>query len=335
MSDEGKLADEEGRLAALHRYQVLDTAREEPFDNITGLVQTVLSVPIAAVTLIDRDRQWFKSIQGLEAQETERSAAFCSQTIKRREPMIIPDTTQDARFADHALVTGEPHIRSYAGVPLETPDGYNLGSLCAIDYVPRAFDASQIGILRSFAKLVVDELELRLIATSDPLTGALSRRGWLDAAKKEISRARRHGRAASVALLDLDEFKDVNDTHGHAAGDEVLRVIGGVCTATIRESDIFGRIGGEEFALLMPEADAEHAMAAAERVREAVERTPVEVDGARLRVTVSIGVAPLAGRHEDAESWRAEADQALYRAKRGGRNQTALATGSGAGQVAV
>ncbi|MDB5658257.1 MAG: diguanylate cyclase [Cypionkella sp.] len=134
-----KLADEEGRLEALRRYDVLDTPPEAPFDRLTELVRSVLGVPIAAVTLVDAERQWFKSIAGLNACETSLEISFCAHAIKKREPLVISDATLDMRFAKNPLVTGDPWIRSYLGIPLETPDGYNVGALCAIDTKPRTF----------------------------------------------------------------------------------------------------------------------------------------------------------------------------------------------------
>src|SRR5690349_6483011 len=174
---ESKLADEEGRLAALNRYEILDTPPEAPFEKITSLVQDVLQVPICAVSLVDREQQWFKSIQGLDTRRTPRSISFCTHTIRTDEALIVPDALHDPRFSANPLVLGEPHIRSYAGVPLQSPDGYNVGALCAIDVVPRTFSDAQLAILRSFATLVVDQLELRRIAVRDHLTGALTRRG--------------------------------------------------------------------------------------------------------------------------------------------------------------
>jgi GAF domain-containing protein len=212
-----KLFDEEGRLAALERYGVLDTPPEPPFEKITSLVQSVLAVPICAVSLVDRERQWFKAIQGLDARETPRSISFCTHTIKSDQALIVPDAFADPRFLASPLVVGPPHIRSYAGVPLQTPDGYNVGALCAIDVEPREFSDAQIGILASFASLVIDELELRRIAERDHLTHALTRRGFLEQMKREIARFHRHGRDSVLVLMDIDHFKSVNDRFGHPA----------------------------------------------------------------------------------------------------------------------
>ena len=153
--------DEDARLRALRSYGILDTDAEPSFDRITTLVARVLDVPIALVTLIDAERQWFKSCAGLGGNETERDLAFCSYTILRDEVLVIPDTYEDARFAANPFVTGDPFVRAYAGAPLRTPDGFRIGSLCAIDRRPRQFTADQLATLVDLAQVVIDEMELR------------------------------------------------------------------------------------------------------------------------------------------------------------------------------
>jgi len=321
---EPKLLDEEGRLAALIRYDVLDTPPEAPFEKITSLVQDVLQVPISAVSLIDREKQWFKSIQGLDTRQTPRSISFCGHTIRTDDALIVADALQDPRFSSNPLVLGEPHIRSYAGVPLRSPDGYNVGALCAIDTVPREFSVAQLGILRSFASLVVDELELRRIAGRDHLTGALTRRGFVEQLKKEISRCRRHGRESVLVLMDIDHFKRVNDSFGHPAGDSVLKAVSSACVQALRDNDLFGRLGGEEFAILLTETDPRGGLEAAEKLRAAIERLRVDVAGG-VRVTASFGVSSFARSVSTPEEWIAKADEALYSAKRSGRNRCVVA----------
>ncbi|MFC3215189.1 sensor domain-containing diguanylate cyclase [Novosphingobium panipatense] len=321
MSD-AKLQDEEGRMAALERLEVLDTGPEEAFEKIVNLVRTVLGVPMATVTLVDRERQWFKARSGLCAVETPRSISFCTHTIQQREPLVVPDALLDPRFADSPLVQEAPHIRSYAGVPLQTPDGYNVGALCAIDTEPRTFSDGDMAILTNFAHIVVDELELRLIAQRDHLTGALNRRGFMEQAAKEFSRFTRHQRSAALIALDIDHFKIINDQHGHPAGDEVLRQVAQLCTSSMRPSDSFGRLGGEEFALLLPEADGVEAVAAAERFRAAIESHSFDIPGGeKLRVTASLGVSSLDPGIASVEGWFAAADGLLYKAKKNGRNR--------------
>lgn len=319
-----KLNDEQGRLSALDRYEVLDTPPAEPFDRITGLVRDILKVPISAVSLVDRDRQWFKSMQGLAARETPRSVSFCSHAIRNETVMAIPDATQDIRFRDNALVTQSPHIRSYAGAPLRTPDGYNVGALCAIDTVPREFTSAELGILQSLASIVVDELELRRIAETDHLTGAQSRRGFVTLVEKEIERYRRGNRGSVLVLLDIDHFKSVNDRFGHPAGDTVLQAVARICASHLRTNDGFGRMGGEEFGILLTETDEAGGVQAAEKIRELIAGHPMPI-GDGLKVTASFGLSPLRSGHTDANAWIAEADKALYEAKRSGRNRCLVA----------
>jgi diguanylate cyclase (GGDEF)-like protein len=321
--DDMLLLDDDARVAALRRLDVLDTAIEEPFEKIVTLVRTVLAVPIATVTLVDRDRQWFKAKRGMNQNETPRSVSFCTHTIQQREPLVIENALDDPRFANVPLVVGPPYVRSYAGVPLRTPEGYNVGALCAMDTRPRRFSPADVAILGNFANIVCDELELRLIAQVDHLTGALTRRGFVDQAEKEMERARRYGRATSLVMLDVDHFKRVNDTYGHAVGDQALQQIVRIAEATLRPSDLFGRLGGEEFALLLPETNGAAAVIAAERLRREIAEHPMLLpDGSTLRITASFGVAELSTSTSSLTAWLACADTMLYAAKSGGRNCT-------------
>ncbi|WP_446742458.1 sensor domain-containing diguanylate cyclase [Silvibacterium acidisoli] len=317
-----KLADESGRLAALQRYEVLDTPREASFDRITSLVQAIFNVPIVLVSLVDRDRQWFKSCIGLDIDSTSRDISFCTYTIQAREPLHVPDALEDSRFATSVLVTGKPYIRSYLGIPLTTSDGYNVGSLCAIDTKPREYSAEQIQLLGSFASLVVDELELRRIAQTDSLTGAATRRGFLLEMEKLIARSSRNGRPNSLLLLDIDHFKSINDTHGHPAGDTVLRSVSDRLYQLLRAGDVLGRIGGEEFGVLLPDTDIQGAYETAERLRTGIAAAPLCFNPL-LNVTASFGVCSWQPTYT-ADEWLAGADKALYEAKRTGRNRSCL-----------
>ena len=149
------------RLEALRRYDVLDTPPEERFDRVAELAAYLFDVPIALVSLVDADRQWLKACIGIDQRETDRSVSFCAHAIRADEPMVVEDATQDERFVDNPLVTGEPGIRFYAGAPLITPDGHALGTLCVIDTEPRQPDAEQLAHLERLAQVVIDELELR------------------------------------------------------------------------------------------------------------------------------------------------------------------------------
>ncbi|GAB5467081.1 MAG: hypothetical protein Kilf2KO_01110 [Rhodospirillales bacterium] len=155
------------RLEALRRFQILDTPAEAAFDHITGTVARQLRVPIALVSFIDEERQWFKSCYGLDICETPRELAFCTHALDHERALVVPDATLDPRFRDNILVTGPPGVRSYCGAPLRTAEGLVLGTLCVVDMVPRTFAEQEIALLEGLAPVVVNLLEFRLSATRE------------------------------------------------------------------------------------------------------------------------------------------------------------------------
>ncbi len=154
-------SNEAARLEALSKYEILDTAIESVFDDLTRLAAYICGVPTATISLVDRDRQWFKSKIGIEICETSRDDSLCAHAILQVDPLIIPDTEQDNRFANNSLVTGNPHIRFYAGAPIIDPDGFALGTLCLIDYVPRQLNQEQQDALVVLSRQVMTQLSLR------------------------------------------------------------------------------------------------------------------------------------------------------------------------------
>jgi GAF domain-containing protein len=156
--------NESERLAALREYHILDTAGEQTYDDITTLAAYVCRVPIAMISLVDESRQWFKSRVGLSEQETPRDAAFCAHAILQSEPLIVRDALADARFSDSALVTRSPNIRFYAGFPLASPEGFALGTLCAIDRRPRLLSGRQKTAMQALSRQVMALLELRRVS---------------------------------------------------------------------------------------------------------------------------------------------------------------------------
>lgn len=315
--------DEFGRQQALDRLAIVDAPRERPFERIVDLVKTTLDAPMCAVSLIDHDRQWFSASRGLNIGQTKRDIAFCDHAIRAEAPFIIEDATLDARFAENPLVLGEPFIRSYLGIPLLMPDGYIIGTLCLIDQRPRRFAAHEIEILKNFANLVTGELELRTIAFTDGLTSLLSRKAWTSRVCDEIDRTKRDVASLSILLFDLDHFKQINDTFGHDVGDLVLRTVSEGSGKVLRQHDLFGRLGGEEFAVCVANATADVAMAVAERLRLTIANLAYP-DYKKLRCTASFGVATLASG-ESLKQLLKRADDALYEAKKSGRNQVKFA----------
>ncbi|MGI4848703.1 MAG: diguanylate cyclase domain-containing protein [Janthinobacterium lividum] len=164
MQQPPKLPDEDARLQALQRYEILDTLEEQEFDEITELASELCDMPISLITLLDRERQWFKSHHGTDVTQTERSISFCGHAIVGDEIMEVPDTTKDSRFADSPVVIGGPQVRYYAGAPLITSDGFRLGTLCVIDLVPRRLTALQSRALQKLSRVVMRQMENRLTA---------------------------------------------------------------------------------------------------------------------------------------------------------------------------
>jgi GAF domain-containing protein len=190
-------SNEKRRLHVLWQYEVLDTVPEEVFDNLTELAARICEAPIALISLVDEDRQWFKAKVGTDVNETSRDISFCSHAITQLDLFIVPDATRDNRFANNPLVTSEPKIRFYAGAPLVTPDGYALGTLCVLDKVPRQLRPDQKQALLILARHVVSQLELRRRSReladarhqSESQQNELQKvRGELAAAKRELAK---------------------------------------------------------------------------------------------------------------------------------------------------
>ena len=171
--------DEQARLAALRRYRILDTDPEPAFDDLTMLASHICGTPMALITLIDQDRQWFKSETGVGIRQTERSIAFCTHAIQHAGIMEVPDTREDDRFRDNPMVVGAPHIRFYAGAPLITPDGHALGTLCVVDTKPRRLTEEQTRALDALRRQAEAQLELR--RNLDELEAALAARDRAEA----------------------------------------------------------------------------------------------------------------------------------------------------------
>ncbi len=462
--------EEEVRLAALRTTGLLDTPSDAEFDELVVLASEICKTPMGMFTLIDRERQWFKARVGIPVTEMPRSVAFCDHTIKQHELFIVEDAACDQRFKQNPLVTGDPGIRFYAGMPLEAPGGALIGTLCVVDTVPRVLSESQQHALRvlasqlkskmsmraqqrdlrralrekehmaaelaaserrfrifmnhapflvymkdsqerltfyndrmaerfhissrewlgktsqelwppggaeeirrneqqvvsggrmiekveetverdgrkacwktfkfpwwnergeimlgAFALDVTDELAQRKAleeaneklsrqATIDVLTGLPNRRVLDERVEFEFRFALRHKTPLSVLLLDLDNFKKINDQLGHAEGDRVLQAAAQVLRDKMRATDLAARYGGEEFVVLLPGADTDGAILFAERVRAGLR----ELQGGNGAVTASLGIASIDATTSGGKRLIQRADEAMYEAKRSGKDR--------------
>lgn len=315
------LDDEPARLRALQRYKVLDTPREAAFERITRIASCAFQSPVAAITLIDAERQWCKSVHGIDAQEMPRELAFCNTTIHESGPVAVRDAREDPRFSDNPLVTGAPGIRSYLATQLRSPDGYAVGTLCAAGFEPRDFAPAQIELIEDLARGVITELELRLVAQTDDLTGVLTRRGVLTELEREIERATRYQEPLSLLAIDIDHLRAINAAAGHDAGDAVIRGVAEVIQTAIRPTDVVGRLGGEEFLVLLPHTAIADAERAAERLRRMAEQRPQWRQDQSVAASVSIGIAEVDICRDSAATVVARALSALGEAKAEGRNR--------------
>jgi diguanylate cyclase (GGDEF)-like protein len=315
------LAESESeRLAALDRLDVLDTPREEAFDRIARLARKVFNVPMAAVSFIDAHRQWYKANDGLVGDQHPREHSFCRHLVETGKALVVPDATKDERFAESPFVTGSG-IRFYAGLPLRSADGHNIGSICIVDTKPREFGEAQLDLLNDLAHISMDELDLRLTAVKDSLTGVLTRRRFKEEAARSVALAQRHHQDLAIVAFDLDRFKHINDTFGHAAGDAVLVGAAEAARSVLRITDLIGRLGGEEFAVLLPSTALGGAMEVAEKIRKAVGALRFTFGEQEAGIATSVGVAALDPSTRDAETLLVHADKALYEAKNAGRNR--------------
>ncbi len=257
------------RLAKLRSLRLLDTGEDIRFDRLTRLTGRIFQAPICVISLVDEDRQWFKSCVGLTVSEMPRSMSFCGHAITGTDVLIVEDALEDERFFDNPMVLNDPHIRFYAGCPLIL-DQRKLGTLCIADHSPRSLDQEQIDILRDLASLVEQELAATLMATKDELTGLENRRGFLALAQQSLQLCTRQGFPVSLLYLDLDHFKTINDLHGHGEGDRVLITFADRIKHICRDSDVVARLGGDEFVLLLINSTREQSEAAIHRIKEAL-----------------------------------------------------------------
>lgn len=345
---------EEARLAQLLNCALLDTDPEPGYDDAVQVAATIFETPSAAFTLIDQDRQWFKAREGLTFHQSPRFASICAHVVAQNLPLVLEDAAKDPKFRDHPMVAGYPGVRFYAGVPVRSPEGLPLGSVCVFDYVPRCPTDRQLKCLHAISRQLgaliasridnqrleqyaveISEARLQLemqanaledanqlleaLASTDALTGLLNRRALILRLEEEQLTASEE-RPLSVMLVDVDHFKQFNDEYGHQVGDDVLRRVAGILRSGCRGTDVVGRYGGEEFCIGLFNASLDVAQRVAERMCRAV----AKANWPHRTVTISIGLAAAPFPRDIDETLRM-ADEALYESKRQGRDQVRVA----------
>ncbi len=309
-------ASEQTRLNTLRSLKVLGSEPEERFDRVTRLASRLFGVPIALVSLVDHSRQWFKSRQGLDATETPREISFCGHSILDDEIFEVSDAAADPRFHDNPLVVGDPQIRFYAGCPLRPTGDERVGTLCLIDREPRALSLEERETLRDLAAVVERELAALDLATIDALTGLANRHAFELLGDQAMRIAQRNRQPASLAFVDMDDFKRINDELGHQAGDEALIEMSAILKEVFRRSDVIARIGGDEFCVLLADASSKELEAPFGRLGAVVRsHNTSRLPGYPL--AYSLGCCDFdPTRHAVFADWLRDADAAMYQKKR-------------------
>ncbi len=314
------------------------TSHEAVQDEILRQVQRIVPYCTANIALWEGDTLRVVRWRGYEAFGGEELVSSLVQTlddltvdlevIQSGQPLVIPDTRQKPSWV---VFEETAWIRSYLALPICLHDRV-LGLLRLDGDTPGGFsaeDAKRLQPLANAAAIALENArlfgEVQRLAITDGLTGTYNRRHFFELAEREIERGRRYGHAVSAIMLDIDHFKQVNDTYGHATGDQVLRAAAERCSESIRDVDILGRYGGEEFVVVLPATDLSGALSTAERLRQCVAETPIPTDRGDVTITISLGVASNIQDNGDLAVLLNRADAAMYAAKQAGRNRVAVA----------
>ncbi|MGG7447598.1 sensor domain-containing diguanylate cyclase [Kosakonia oryzendophytica] len=243
--------NENERLNSLYMMDLLDKKDDERFDRLTRMAKNTFDVPIAIISLLDRERQWLLSHTGIDADETPRNVSFCAHAILEQGALIVKDTLADPRFAKNPHVVGDPWVRFYAGCPVRLPDGAIAGTICIVDTYPRPFSSSEIDTLLDFAALVEDEFFILSMAMTDNLTGMQNSRGFYRSGEKRFAGLKEHNRECALLYFSIDNLKPINELLGNKEGDAVVKNFATNLNKCLKDHDLAARLGGGEFAVLL------------------------------------------------------------------------------------
>jgi diguanylate cyclase (GGDEF)-like protein len=295
----------------------------ESLDHILELARLSIA-PMVTISIVDRKAEIVIAASGVSYQRVERDRSVAALCVNLGRVVAIDDVATDPRCAELERSPGGTPIGSSLGVPLQA-DGYVIGTLLMMDGSPRRFGEREIAMARHLAHLVVSELASHQPAEVDCLTGALTRSSFRTEVDREYARALRYERPATLIFVDIDGFHRVNSAFGSEIADEVLKSVANRAAECLRTTDRLGRLGGEEFGMLLPETMAYEASQCAERLREEISGLRFRFSGKVVSVTASFGIAPIDARLRSPTEWFAQADIALYASKKAGRNCVSFA----------
>ena len=311
--------NETQRLQTLNSLKILDTPREERFDRITKLAQRLLDVPVALFSLVDEDRIWFKSRQGLESTEMPRSGALCDYALQCETVFVVENAMKDARFRDNPVVTEAPGVRFYAGCPVSALNGSRLGTLCVLDTVPRKIAPEDIDLMQDLGQMIEDELSSLTMATTDELTKLANQRGFRMIAEPMITLCQRAWHPAVLQVFDLDGLKQINDEFGHEVGDLAIKDFAKLLLKVFRNSDVVARIGGDEFCVLLTDPQEANPGVPLERLQQRVDSHNAKSERP-YTLAFSAGKVSFDKKcHASIDDLMRDADQQMYSQKRSKR----------------
>ncbi|MBV8048421.1 MAG: sensor domain-containing diguanylate cyclase [Paludibacterium sp.] len=336
------VSEAQARLESLRRMLTLGAPAEHEYLRVTRLAQKLFNVPISYVSVLDGQTQYLMSPLGMAPMAIPCEQSLCQHVIKSKQRIVCEDASQDERFACAQPVQGAPGIRFYAAQPIHNAEGHVIGALCVADTQPRTLSDAEAQWLEDLTYLLEATIALRYLsfshekalvfasaagrdAMTDALTGVFNRRGIIDMANHAYARCIHENRGFSLALVDLDHFKAINDEFGHTVGDEALKEAAQRIQRTLRGGDIIGRWGGEEFLVALPGSSPSVLQDVGNKLVQVV-GGPVVVGESKVQLSASVGLVGVGTAKDvfDEVAWLEAADQALYMAKERGRAQAVV-----------
>lgn len=336
--------NEAERLKALHATGLIHTPIEQGFEQITSLTKKIFDVPVVAISLIDKDKQWFKSIIGSNLTETPREISFCGHTILKEEALIVPDAQSDTRFKNNPLVTGEKgSVRFYAGYPIHaSQDHHPIGALCIIDTKPRHISPTEKSILHDLAALVDSEInnfhsleaykrrtiELECperMTLLDGVTKTWNANGIMQLLQQQMTTSKQVKDTFGLLNVSIDSFKSFADEYGQEAGNQLLHAIARNLVIHCHSEASVGYLGGKEFMIILPLNDKREILKSAERLRQNIEYEPMATQAGEIKATITIGAVFYDSHvHQETSSLITEVHSALEEGRHAGGNRIVL-----------